>query len=335
MKRIYTFILLLASSGLANAQCFVTVVSSTNISCYGLCDGSATLSTVGTPTFTYLWSPGGQTVQNPTDLCPGTNTVVMTDGSSCTATASVTITEPPQLTATSTQTNISACDSTCSGSATVTPSGGTGLYSHSWSTSPVQTSATAVGLCDTIYNDMITDANGCSITHSVAITKAAPLNNSVSVTNTSSTTACDGGAFSSVTGGDGPYTYMWSPGGETTSSIIGQCPGNYTVCVTDSNGCEVCDTITITGPVGIEEIELANGVLIFPNPSNGIFTLQFKSQFVNSNMNIVNVFGKQVFSSGITANQFSLDLSHLDAGIYFMTLNDGDRTSTKKIVIKR
>ena len=60
---------------------------------------------------------------------------------------------------------------------------------------------------------------------------------------------CDGSAAVVTTGGSGTYTYLWSPGGETTPSISNLCSGNYSVAVTDN----ICATnnvenITITGP---------------------------------------------------------------------------------------
>jgi Secretion system C-terminal sorting domain/SprB repeat len=338
MKKIYTFILLLASAGLAQSQCSVSIASSTNVTCYGLCNGSATLSSVGTPNFTYLWYPGGQTVANPTDLCVGTNTVVMTDGSSCTAAAAVTITEPSQLSATSTQTNITACAPACSGSATVTPSGGTAPFSHSWNTSPVQNTATAVGLCGATFTDIITDANGCSITQTVTIEQAAALNNAINITSTSSAVMCDGGAQSNISGGNAPYTYLWSPGGQTTSSISGQCPGNYfSVCVTDADGCEICDSFTISASPtnNIVEIEVENSFSVFPNPSNGKFSVRLSAEFLNSSMILVNVMGEQIFSSTTTTSQVDLDFPGIQQGIYFLKTQKGEKSSTKRIVIDR
>lgn len=55
---------------------------------------------------------------------------------------------------------------------------------------------------------------------------------------------CDGSASASVTGGNPPFTYLWS-NGETTQSIDSLCPGNYTVTVSDEDGCTSSQTITI------------------------------------------------------------------------------------------
>lgn len=67
----------------------------TNASCYGMCDGSITLTpSGGTPAYTYFWSPSGNTTQNITTLCTGTYTITVTDASGCTAVDSFAISEP-------------------------------------------------------------------------------------------------------------------------------------------------------------------------------------------------------------------------------------------------
>ncbi len=67
----------------------------TNASCYGMCDGSITLTpSGGTPAYTYFWSPSGNTTQNITTLCTGTYTITVTDANGCTAIDSATVIEP-------------------------------------------------------------------------------------------------------------------------------------------------------------------------------------------------------------------------------------------------
>lgn len=64
-------------------------------SCYGMCDGSITLTpSGGTPAYTYFWSPSGNTTQNITTLCTGTYTITVTDANGCTVVDSFAISEP-------------------------------------------------------------------------------------------------------------------------------------------------------------------------------------------------------------------------------------------------
>lgn len=60
--------------------------------------------------------------------------------------------------------------------------------------------------------------------------------------------ACDGTATATVINGVPPYAFMWSPGGQTTQTITGQCAGIYTCTMTDSNGCTATAQCTIGSP---------------------------------------------------------------------------------------
>jgi gliding motility-associated-like protein len=139
--------------------CPVTTINpSSTIICGG---GSVTLpcSTIlGSAPYTYSWtsSVGGftSTSANPT-VNPTANTtysVTATDRYGCTSYASVDIQVVP-LVASISNVTAATCNLTCNGTATASASGGTGVaaYAYTWSTSPVQTNATASGLCAGTY----------------------------------------------------------------------------------------------------------------------------------------------------------------------------------------
>ncbi|MBK9328918.1 MAG: T9SS type A sorting domain-containing protein [Sphingobacteriales bacterium] len=74
------------------------------------------------------------------------------------------------------QISVSKIEAACSNTATVNvTSGGTGPYTYSWNTSPVQTTQTAIGLNPGTYTVIVTDLNGCSNTANVTIVNS-PLN---------------------------------------------------------------------------------------------------------------------------------------------------------------
>jgi len=60
--------------------------------------------------------------------------------------------------------------------------------------------------------------------------------------------SCSGTATANVTQGVPPYTYLWAPGGQTTSTISNLCQGSYTVTVTDNAGQQASSTTTVGGP---------------------------------------------------------------------------------------
>jgi large repetitive protein len=77
----------------------------------------------------------------------------------------------------------------------------------------------------------------------------------VSVQNISCFGVVDGALSADITGGVPPYTLSWTgPSGFTSNaaSISGLYPGDYTLAVTDSKGCQVTNTYTIIEPAEIK-----------------------------------------------------------------------------------
>ncbi len=228
----------------------LTVTGSTNVTCNGACNGTATVSTVGgTAPYTYAWTPTGGTGTTASNLCPGPYTCTVTDASGCTATATVLITEPPAITATQSQVNV-LCNGMCTGSATVVASGGTGIYTYLWSPSG-GTGATASGLCAGNYTCLISSPAGCSITQSFSITQPPALTVTVAQTNVSCNGACDGTATVTVGGGTPAYSYLWNPTGGTGPTATALCAGTFTCLITDANGCTITQTVLITQPAAL------------------------------------------------------------------------------------
>jgi len=221
-------------------------MSQTNVLCNAACNGTGTVTpSGGTPPYIFHWSNGG-VVPTIVFLCPGTYSVTVTDADGCSMLDSVVITQPPALSVSMASTNVS-CALGSDGTATLTVSGGTPVYSYSWSNGAL-TSAIS-GLSTGTYTVTATDANGCTIIDSVTIIQPTPISISMSSTNATCNGTCDGTATATVSGGTPTYTYSWAPGGMTTSAVSALCGSStYTVTVTDADGCSQKATITITQP---------------------------------------------------------------------------------------
>jgi len=139
------------------------------------------------------------------------------------------------------------CYGQCNGTAYATANGGISPYTYLWSTT--ETTQSITGLCVGNYTVTVTDAISATANATVTITQPFPVSNTVTVTNASCFGCCDGSATGNVSGGTAPYTYQWLPGSQSTPSISGLCAGNYTLCVTDANGCITCTSAVITQPV--------------------------------------------------------------------------------------
>lgn len=225
----------------------ITATFSTTQENCGAGNGTATVFPAGgTPPYTaYLWNPGGQTTQTATGLSQGTYTVTITDNAGCTANHSVNVWNSSGTITTLKSFTPAICNGSTNGTATVTPSGGTPGYQYLWNTNPVQTTQTAVNIGAGTYIVITTDQAGCSKTDTITVTQPNPINLNPSFQNTICS-ANNGMAIVEPTGGNGGYTFLWTPGGQTTNSINNLSAGLYKVVVTDANGCKDSTVITIS-----------------------------------------------------------------------------------------
>jgi gliding motility-associated-like protein len=149
----------------------------------------------------------------------------------------------------------------CSGTATATAAGGTSPYTYSWAPSG-GTNATATGLCPGTYTCFVSDALSCTTPVQTVVTISG---SGISATQSSASVSCNGGSNGSATvnpsGGTSPYTYSWSPGGQTSQTATGLSSGTYTVVITDANGCSTTQTVTVNQP------SVLNASTTFTNPT--------------------------------------------------------------------
>ncbi|WP_346319332.1 MBG domain-containing protein [Chitinophaga sp. YIM B06452] len=224
----------------------VTVSSVVNVTCYGGNNGGATASASGgTAPYTYAWS-NGSTVAALGNVIAGAYTCIVTDNKGCTASSSLTISQPAALFAVMNATGVSCADGS-NGSASVAISGGTAPYTYLWNNGG--TTASITGLAAGTYTVAIKDANNCAITGTVTVTAPAAITGVVSA---QTNVLCKGGNTGSATiaasGGTGAYTYSWAPGGGNTASISNLAAGTYTCTITDANDCTGTVSVTITEP---------------------------------------------------------------------------------------
>ncbi|MFN5887231.1 MAG: hypothetical protein ACK438_04615, partial [Flavobacteriales bacterium] len=218
--------------------------TSTDVTCNGLNNGTASVTASGgTAPYTYLWS-NGPTSANVSNLAPGTYSVVVTDANGCTVSANVNIIEPAILGASTTSTNIS-CNGLNNGTANVTASGGTAPYTYLWNNN--STFATVANLAPGNYSVTVTDANGCTVSANVNITEPAILGANTASTDVTCNGLNNGTASVTASGGTAPYTYLWN-NNATSATVSNLAPGNYTVTVTDANGCTASANVNITEP---------------------------------------------------------------------------------------
>lgn len=221
----------------------ITVDNVTSVSCFGGSDGSATISvTGGTTGYSFLWNDG-QNTSTASNLSAGVSTVTVTDANGCTASESITISQPASGVTVSVTVTDLTCNGVPDGTATAIPSGGASGYSYLWNDFNDQTTQTANNLLAAPITVTVTDQNGCSSTGSNTVSEPS----AIVVNSTTQPTACtltDGAITITPSGGTGTtYTYLWGGGavtnidGETTQVVTGLASGSYDVTVTDQAGC--------------------------------------------------------------------------------------------------
>lgn len=224
----------------------VMTVNVVNATCFGG-NGTATAQPSGAGAYTYTWSGTTATTVS-VNLPAGTYTVTATDASQCNQTAAFTITEPTGMNIGEQHTDV-ACNGDSTGMIQLTVTGGTGPnYTYAWSPN-VNTSNMATLLWAATYTITVTDQANCTQSTSVTITEPAQaLTLGIVSTNVRCYGQNNGTITLTVTGGTPNYTYAWSGNVSTTNSATGLSATNYTITVTDANGCSVMPIITISEP---------------------------------------------------------------------------------------
>lgn len=220
----------------------------------------------GEPAYSYMWSPATRLsnamVASPVFISAQSGsfpyTLTVTDANGCMGMGNVmvNVAQSPMLTVTN------ATQSVCKGNSVMLStmaSGGAGGYTYNWSpaanlsnadvASPMFFSTTPGTY---MYTVTVMDANGCSASQSVTVVN----NFSLSVNAGSDVTLCSGGSVQlngSYSGTNSPVAFSWNPPTRLSNSSVmsptftSNVPGtyNYTLTVSDANGCSGSDQVSI------------------------------------------------------------------------------------------
>ncbi|MBS1653176.1 MAG: gliding motility-associated C-terminal domain-containing protein [Bacteroidetes bacterium] len=225
----------------------ISVINTKSISCYGVSDGSATVSvTNGAPSYTYNWSPSGQSTATLTNVPYGIHSVTVTDCNFKTDTISVSLTQPSNVTLSVAYSSVT-CFGSNNGFATTTVSGGMGAYTYTWL--PISANTNSVSnLAPNTYTIYTADLNNCIKQNTFTIQQPSAIAIAITSTNVSCYSFSNAIASSTVTGGTGSYSYVWSPQGGSSNVATNLPTGNYTITAVDANTCSSSQTVAITQP---------------------------------------------------------------------------------------
>ncbi|MFK7982726.1 MAG: beta strand repeat-containing protein, partial [Saprospiraceae bacterium] len=220
---------------IAEEGAFSVSLDTTNISCNGGNDGTATaMPDGGTAPYTYAWSNGGG-IAALTNLSAGTYTVTVTDAAGCQSIASSTLLNTALLTVSATPNGTDCINP--NGSAIAMVTGGTPGYTFQWSDANNQITQSVVNLAPGDYTVTVTDMNGCTATATTTIDPSMGLMVTLATTSTLCNGESSGAIMANVANGTAPFSYTWNNSLPDAASFTGLSQGTYQVTVTDANGC--------------------------------------------------------------------------------------------------
>lgn len=274
-------------------------------------NGSINLSVSGASgSLTYNWS-NGATSQDISGLNPGTYTCVITDQTGCTLNTNdlVVGNNPGTLQIlSSTITNENCLDG--QGAIDLSMLGGSLPYSFNWSNGA--TTEDISGLSAGSYSCTVTDNNGCFVS-----TGSVTVWNSPGTLDLSTNFVLDevcgnaqGAIYVETTGGTAPYSYSWN-NGSSNEDNLGLSAGNYTLTVTDANGCTLNLSETVVNTSGT--LEISNAVITNESCGNG-----------NGSVDLIVNGGTPGYTYNWNSGQITQDISLLNAGIYEVEVQDAN-----------
>lgn len=259
----------------------------------------------GSPNYSYLWS-NAATTSAISNLAPGAYTVTVTDNNGCTAVQTVTVNSFNCNLTTSLTTTAITCNGANNGALSVNISGAANPVSYTWSNGA--TTASINNLAPGIYTVQLLDGNGCPATLNSSLQEPSVLAANASSTGETATGANNGTASAAPSGGTLPYTYLWS-NNSTSSQISNLTPGDYTVTVTDGNGCTKSQTVSVAAFNCVISADPVTTNVLCNGGSNGAITVAITGGTLPFSY---------VWSNGAT----TASIVNLSAGTYTVTITD-------------
>ncbi len=308
-----------------NVNVFVTATIDTqNDNCDAGTGVALAMPSGGIHPYTFEWD-NGYFLQLQDDLGPGTYTVTVTDANGCSGIAQGTIESSPAVEVDYVVNDLD-CYEDGSGFINVEVLGGTGPFNYQWEGNGIFADTEDLGNLNAgTYNLIVTDQEGCGFGTTIEVEQPNTL---VVTTNHD---YGNGFTFSNVMGGTPPYNYNWS-NGETTSAIVEE-PGDYSLTVTDSNGCVGVADINISST---DELSGLVSFQLAPNPNDGRFIIQMEmEQYSDLDFIIIDILGRPIYQKQVSGSSIfeKIEMDDMPSGNYFLLISDGSSRMVERFVV--
>ena len=307
--------------------------------CFGDMNGSITVDVQGgTAPLTYVVNGDSLDMVMLNMVTGGDYTIEVVDANGCSFDASVTLNEPDEIVPAATVTDV-LCNGDENGGFVVSASGGSAMgYNYDVDNGGFGPNAEYTGLAAGTYTVTVQDDAECSGSVDIVVGSPDAIEVSVDANGGATGAESDGALDITVTGGTAPYEYSWEGPGFTSmdEDPTGLAAGDYTVTITDSNGCEFTST-TIVVVSGLDEMVNLIDVTLFPNPTRGLVEVQFNGLMGESvTAVIVDGLGREVSREDLGnltgAHLQRMDLSGFESGVYYLRLEVADAVEVLRVV---
>jgi hypothetical protein len=300
--------------------------TTTDVSCFGLCDGSISFNvTSGTLPLTVLWNNGAVGGNQLSNICAGIYTAEVTDANGCTFLVVDTIFEPAAITNTPDVQDV-ACHGDLGGWIFHNIQGGTAPYSYSWNYDPLNFESSAIYLYAGDYSTIITDANGCQYQETVTVNEPETLSYSIELFIPGGLGV--GEVQMTTYGGTPPYSWNWAHGDTNEDTFIPEVTTSYCI-ISDANGCAI-QTDNFTTLTSVNELE--TNIQIFPQPAREHFTISQSANFDEAR--IFNATGQEVKRWNKSQLKRELSVEELPSGMYILQLKRGQTILNRNLLIE-
>ena len=304
--------------------------------CAGDANGEVSWAPInGDGNYTFTFDGEATTETMAGDLAPGTYTVVVTDGEGCSGEETVEV-EAALAISVTTDVVDASCFEDNDGSITVNAVGGSGAFQYSEDGNNYIPNNEFGGFTAGTYTLFVQDEFGCVESGSATVGQPDAIVITGIVSEGSD--PGEGTIDVTVTGGNLPYEYEWigqGVSGQSTQDLEGISSGSYTVEVTDANGCSSIETFNIT--TDLREIEAGVLATVYPNPSQGVFTVDIMGGIQGQvQYHVVDAQGRQILNGQWNASEgffrADLDLSAAEAGMYRLVMMANGRPSSLQLI---
>ncbi len=304
------------------------------VNCFGLEDGMIELTAAGASApYAFSWSNGANEATL-TAVAAGDYSVTVNSSEGCEIVESFSVVEPPEMVLETDHTPV-ACFGGDDATAIVTGTGGTGDYIFQWSTG--ETTPGITGLSAGTETVTVTDANGCTQTAAVNIDQPDELQIVIDQVTDAIGSDADGAIQISPFGGTPVYEFQWLLNGTFVSGEedpTGLVAGEYTLLLTDENGCSTSLNVTVGSLTSAAERNLLQRIQLTPNPTSGLFSLLLDlpdNQRVSASL--FDVSGKMIVGTTPVSDRHDFDLTNEAPGVYLLRIQVGKLEVAKRVVL--